>query len=361
MPQLVQPLPPGPLDIIGDIHGESRALDRLLGRLGVDLDAGTAERPLIFVGDLVDRGPDSPAVVWRVRELVEAGLAWCVAGNHELNLLQGDEKEGNGWAQARLEDHYQARGVEGQKVIVPFDSEMAYPEEVEEILTFFRSLPLALVRDDLRVVHACWDDHAVARIPERADLAWVNRRWTDRIHAELAQSGVFEREIEELRRFGWLKDRDNPPTEDLPNHREAASRRQSGHPVKVLTSGKEAGLSFEEIFFTGGKWRLVRRDDWWNRYDDDAAVIVGHYWRRRDGARVDGKPDTFQTDDPYGWIGPRGNVFCIDYSVGRRFLERAMGRRLGSFDGALAALRWPERELVFDDRYGTVPTTGWGG
>jgi hypothetical protein len=127
-----------------------------------------------------------------------------------------------------------------------------------------------------------------------------------------------------------------------------------------MTSGLEVPVPFEEVFFTGGKWRFVRRFDWWNHYDEAPAVVVGHYWRRRDGARVEGKPDTWQTPGAADWTGPRGNVFCIDYSVGRRFVERHAGRTAG-FDGALCAMRWPERVLVFDDRDDPVPTTAWGG
>ena len=99
-----QPLPDGPLDIIGDVHGELGALRALLDRLGVDVDAGTATRPVVFVGDLVDRGPDSPGVVAVVRRLVEAGVAHCIIGNHELNLLLGLRKEGNGWAWGDADD-----------------------------------------------------------------------------------------------------------------------------------------------------------------------------------------------------------------------------------------------------------------
>lgn len=61
---LVQPLPPGPLDIVGDIHGESEALDQLLGHLGYDaLGRHPQGRRLVFVGDFCDRGPDSPGVL----------------------------------------------------------------------------------------------------------------------------------------------------------------------------------------------------------------------------------------------------------------------------------------------------------
>ncbi|MBM4381406.1 MAG: metallophosphoesterase, partial [Deltaproteobacteria bacterium] len=94
MPRLFQLLPGGPLDIIGDVHGEAEALLRLLARLGVDVGRRRAARPLVFVGDLVDRGPDSVTVVEVVSRLQEAGLAHCVAGNHELNALAGESKEG---------------------------------------------------------------------------------------------------------------------------------------------------------------------------------------------------------------------------------------------------------------------------
>src|SRR5919107_1091115 len=92
---LVQPLFDGALDIVADIHG---ALEALLARLGYDEWGGHPEgRRLVFLGDLTDRGPDSPAVVALVRRLVEAGRAQCVLGNHELNLVRGQEKHGGAW------------------------------------------------------------------------------------------------------------------------------------------------------------------------------------------------------------------------------------------------------------------------
>ncbi|MHB9858424.1 polynucleotide kinase-phosphatase [Streptomyces sp. YIM S03343] len=73
----------GPFDIIGDIHGCSAELESLLGKLGYT-DAGHPEgRTAVFVGDLVDRGPDSPGVLRRVMSMTEAGHALCVPGNHE--------------------------------------------------------------------------------------------------------------------------------------------------------------------------------------------------------------------------------------------------------------------------------------
>ena len=88
----------GPFDIVGDAHGCREELEALLTRLGWDLDRDAAGRPMgakhpegrtaVFVGDLVDRGPDSPGVVRLVMGMVAAGTALCVAGNHEAKLLR---------------------------------------------------------------------------------------------------------------------------------------------------------------------------------------------------------------------------------------------------------------------------------
>ncbi|MEV4557361.1 polynucleotide kinase-phosphatase [Kitasatospora sp. NPDC049285] len=86
----------GPFDIVGDIHGCRSELETLLGRLGYRIDrdaegrAVDAEHPegrtAVFVGDLVDRGPDTPGVLRLVMGMVAAGHAICVPGNHENKL-----------------------------------------------------------------------------------------------------------------------------------------------------------------------------------------------------------------------------------------------------------------------------------
>ncbi|MFB7111503.1 polynucleotide kinase-phosphatase [Streptomyces sp. NPDC056291] len=73
----------GPFDIIGDIHGCSVELESLLVKLGYTDGAHPEGRTAVFVGDLVDRGPDSPGVLRRVMSMAEAGNALCVPGNHE--------------------------------------------------------------------------------------------------------------------------------------------------------------------------------------------------------------------------------------------------------------------------------------
>ena len=78
----------GPFDIIGDIHGCLDELRTLLVRLGWDLTSlrHPDGRTAVFLGDLVDRGPDSPGVLRLVMDMVDAGSALCVPGNHEVKL-----------------------------------------------------------------------------------------------------------------------------------------------------------------------------------------------------------------------------------------------------------------------------------
>jgi len=88
----------GPFDVVGDVHGCRAELEELLEALGYQLDRDAAGRPVgashpggrraIFVGDLVDRGPDTPGVLRLVMAMVAAGTAFCVAGNHEVKLLK---------------------------------------------------------------------------------------------------------------------------------------------------------------------------------------------------------------------------------------------------------------------------------
>jgi protein phosphatase len=73
----------GPFDIVGDVHGCSAELEALLTKLGYADGVHPEGRTAVFVGDLVDRGPDSPGVLRRVMAMVKSGNALCVPGNHE--------------------------------------------------------------------------------------------------------------------------------------------------------------------------------------------------------------------------------------------------------------------------------------
>ncbi|MCR1785678.1 polynucleotide kinase-phosphatase [Nocardioides carbamazepini] len=120
----------GPFDLIGDVHGCASELRTLLGDLGWQLSydaTGAATgathpegRQALFVGDLVDRGPDTPGVLRLVMGMVAAGTALCVSGNHEAKLVRAlkgaDVKVTHGLAEsleqlAREPDEFRARAL----------------------------------------------------------------------------------------------------------------------------------------------------------------------------------------------------------------------------------------------------------
>ena len=87
----------GPFDIVGDIHGCYDELIQLLGKLGYTIAPsreGSATclppdgRKAVFLGDLVDRGPNTPGVLRLVMEMVSRGYAYCVPGNHDVKLMR---------------------------------------------------------------------------------------------------------------------------------------------------------------------------------------------------------------------------------------------------------------------------------
>lgn len=95
---------------VGDVHGRIDALDALLRRLNDDFDASTAHQPasgpkpvLVFLGDYIDRGPRSDAVIARLQALPEERPdldVVCLAGNHErmmLGFLDDPVQRGRQW------------------------------------------------------------------------------------------------------------------------------------------------------------------------------------------------------------------------------------------------------------------------
>ncbi|MDQ2686407.1 MAG: polynucleotide kinase-phosphatase, partial [Armatimonadota bacterium] len=82
----------GPFDIIGDVHGCFDELTELLTTLGYGVEESCVTPPegrkVIFLGDLIDRGPKTPDVLKLVRGMVANGTALCVPGNHDMKLLR---------------------------------------------------------------------------------------------------------------------------------------------------------------------------------------------------------------------------------------------------------------------------------
>jgi serine/threonine protein phosphatase 1 len=74
---------------VGDLHGRADLLDRLFMNIDADLADYPARRAIqVFLGDYVDRGPNSYGVVDRLIRRAETHKVVCLKGNHELFFLE---------------------------------------------------------------------------------------------------------------------------------------------------------------------------------------------------------------------------------------------------------------------------------
>lgn len=345
---LLQTIPEGPLAIIGDIHGEIDALDALLDRL--ETDPGPP-RQLVFIGDLCDRGPDSIAVIQRVRELVDQGKAWMILGNHEINLLADDAKDGSGW-------YFPQRAQPDQAFYAPF--QLATQAQRTDIRAFFAEQPLVLQSPSLRLVHAAWDPPSIQAIAQirRGQLDATLRMWDDQIREAALRDDLLARYQYEMEHWARQIEDPNDPPPYLHAVADYETLEQRLSPVKRLTSGIEARSP--EPFYSGNRWRYSDRIPWWEDYTDNVPVVIGHYWRMFNlpsRERASRYSLLFEGIAPTAWHGRNQGVFCVDYSVGARWRERkAYGHLAEPSRFRLAALYWPERTLIFDngERYSTL-------
>ena len=261
MGSLIGQLALGPVDIVGDIHGEFTALNKLMHQLGYsETGLHPERRQLVFVGDLIDRGPESPAVVSRVQQLVNSGRAQCILGNHELNVLLGHQKAHNRWF------------FSDSQLVTDAGQAVADESIRQRQLSFFRTLPLALERSDLRVVHACWRSDMIAIARQHDDTERLFQESADRIKRSCATNS----ELDEL---------------------DVRLCLQNQNPIKLITSGPESRSSEPQT--VDGEQRFEQRVRWWEGYDQ-VFCVFGHYSIARGQ--------------------PRGNrhSFCIDYGIGKR-------------------------------------------
>ncbi|WP_110687892.1 metallophosphoesterase [Salinicola aestuarinus] len=290
-------------DLIGDVHGCGRTLAALLGRLGYVEHEGIYRHPrrkVIFLGDLIDRGPSIRLAVSIARRMVEAGEAHIVMGNHEYNAIANAERPaGSPPSRIMRRTHEQFRD---------------HPREWAAVLDWFRQLPLCLERDGLRVVHACWDealiDAFLARCPDgRIDRAFL---------IEARERGSFaHRVLDVLTRGVQL------PLPDGMSVRSAngVTRRAFRTHFWCRNPRTYGDVVFQPDALPGTlEGRLLgaqerKRLVW---YPESAPpLFVGHYWCRGVPALV------------------RANIACLDYSA----IDA----------GRLVAYRWSgETELTAD-------------
>ncbi len=283
----------GRYDVIGDVHGQADKLIGLLRALGYE-DRDRAwrhpERTAVFVGDLIDRGPQQLETIEIVRRMVNAGSAAVVLGNHEFNAIAyatPDPANPGEYLRTRFGPEGGRHRAQHEQFLTAAGEDSALHVEIVE---WFKTLPMWLDLGDLRVVHACWDEASFEMLRPK-------------LHDDRSMTAEL---IEESNRRGT-------PAYDA---------------VEIVLKGPEIDLGDDRGYYDKEGTRRTRaRYRWWDPrattlraavevpsgalpelpddpitppvppYDDDVPVIVGHYWRT-------GTPDVISE-----------RVACVDYSA----------------------------------------------
>lgn len=309
-------------DVVGDVHGMGNALIDLLGHMGYDDADGHFAHPVrtaVFVGDLVDRGPDQLLAVSTVRAMVEAGSAQIVMGNHELNAI-----------------HYATRHLTEDRFLRPHSDHnnrqhRAYVDAVEfgsaghhDMIEWFKTLPmwleLELGENRLRIVHAFWDDASMQALGNNPYLT------NDVVHASADSASPEYAAIEVLLKGPEL--RIDPPYFDKDRNRRAKARFawwRTGATTVMDAIVMQPNVTAED----GSHWSLDDPDGPFvppvEPYPEDAPpVLFGHYWR---------------TGEPGSPESP--NIACTDFSACK--------------GGLLAAYRWSGERTLAAENFSWIP------
>lgn len=318
-------------DVIGDVHGHADKLEGLLRTMGYRRRDGAwrhAEREVVFIGDLIDRGTQNLDTLNIARAMIDAGTARMVLGNHELNAIA--------WATPdpdRPGEHLRPRtgtvGDKNRSQHKEFLAEVGEESRLHiDLIAWFMTIPLWLDLDGLRVVHACWDPLAMAALrPSLSNTGGLTHELAIRssrsqlpeyCHVETILKGP---EIHLPERY-WYTDKDGHLREnarfswwdgDAATLRRAAeipsgARGTDGQPLPELPDDPIGDLALP-------------------RYTDGVPVIYGHYWRTG-ATRV---------------ISP--TAACVDYSAGK--------------GGPLVAYRWYGEPTLSDLGFVSFPENLW--
>lgn len=158
------PDPTRSYDLIGDVHGCAHTLETLLDRLGYHRLAGVWRHPrrmAIFLGDIVDRGPRIREALHLVHDMVEAGQALCIMGNHEFNLLAWSTPAPPESGRSYVREHTPRHERPLRETLNQFAD---HPGDLHDFLAWFYEMPLFLDAQRFRVVHACWDTDLIGAL-----------------------------------------------------------------------------------------------------------------------------------------------------------------------------------------------------
>jgi len=170
------PQPVRPICLIGDIHGCLDLLEAMLTKIAQEPDVDKAR--IIVLGDMVDRGPDSAAVVQRLYDMqtAEPERIICLMGNHERMMLDfmTSPDTNERWLRYGGDETVASYGLDTQEK--PEMLAQALSDTIPpKIVQWLTRLPLSWCADGLLAVHAAADPRVPATAqPERA-LLWGHR------------------------------------------------------------------------------------------------------------------------------------------------------------------------------------------
>ena len=281
-------------DLIGDVHGCANTLIMLLEKLGYSKRNGVFSHPsrqAIFLGDIVDRGPRIREALHIVRDMVDAGYAQIVMGNHEFNYLSYTTPGRPGSGMPYLREHNRRHLRILNETLEQFAN---HPEDKRDFLNWIQDMPLFLEQDQFRVVHACWSQEHIDRFLQTTGGSRISE---DYLH-QSAVVGSYEWEtMDRLLRGTHLK---------LPNGEEMVSKdgfRRRFFRTKFWSCDPQYYI--DVVFQPDPLPEHVARTplsdadraDLIHYSPEEALLFIGHYW-------CEGKPQALAD-----------NVACLDYSA----------------------------------------------
>jgi hypothetical protein len=279
-------------DVIGDIHGHLDKLVSLLALLGYAECGGHFRHPsrtAIFVGDLIDRGPQQLATVDLVQRMVQAGSARCVLGNHEFNAIAWVNPDPQHPGKYLRDHHTPGNRKQHQAFLDVVEG----TRRQREITDWFKTLPLWLDLGELRVVHACWHQEAIDRL---SPLTGPGNAVTDELVMLGSQKGHWVYEAIEVICKG--------PEIPLPNGiKFYDSTGRERRDVRVRWWLPEAKTFRDAAIVPPGNEHRVPDaplpPEWKGHPYSGPPVLFGHYW-------FTGPPRVISTQ-----------FACLDYSVAK--------------------------------------------
>ncbi len=302
-------------DFIGDIHGYSTILEKLLSKLGYAKTNGIwqhLQRKVIFVGDYVDRGPEIRETLQLVKAMTDSGAAIALMGNHEYNAVAYATADGKG---DFLRSHNATHTRQHQATLDQF---AGHESEWQSYLQWFRTLPLFADLGYARVVHACWDAE---------NIDWLKANNGNFLSDEL----LFASHVRGSKAYDVINETLKGKEFNIPaaySWHDKDGHLRNANRVRWWVDPQDSNYGSFLFNCPPQLSSQIPTEIKVNIYPADAPpVFFGHYWLE----------DNFP-------VIQSNNVVCLDYSVAK--------------GGSLVAYRWSGEQVLEVANFVSVSTNG---